>query len=185
MMTIFCTAHNDNIAYNIIEELQSTGYPIIDISIVVHDPNFKSILTDGVKTEIDVKAPYQCALGDVLCGSLGWIDDIDSVPIAGIGHLIVTGPLLSSLSLAALDIGTGGIAGMLMHQDVPESQAKNLESQIRDKCFMIAVHALNERDAHHIVSIFVKEGAEYVVSVHNTEQHISTRAQESTAQHSH
>ena len=156
-MTIFCTAHNDNIAYNIIEELQSTGYPIIDISIVVHDPNFKSILTDGVKTEIDVKAPYQCALGDVLCGSLGWIDDIDSVPIAG----------------------------MLMHQDVPESQAKNLESQIRDKCFMIAVHALNERDAHHIVSIFVKEGAEYVVSVHNTEQHISTRAQESTAQHSH
>lgn len=164
MPSIFCTARNDDIAYRIVEELQVTGCPIVAISLVVHDLNFVGFGPPDARTCAIIGSPDRRCVADLLCGALGCFDEIDTVPIPGIGPLIVAGPLLASMSMAAIDSHVGGIAGALINEGVPPFKARNLEGNIRDGCFMIAVEASNEQGSNHIKSIFIKEGAEYVVS---------------------
>jgi acetylornithine/succinyldiaminopimelate/putrescine aminotransferase len=79
----------------------------------------------------------------------------------------------------------GGFSGTLIHQGVPASKARNLECLVRGGGFMIAVHTSTMREAHHIANIFVKEGAEYVVTADPMKQRVKMKPPPLSAHHSH
>jgi hypothetical protein len=184
MMSLYCTARNDDVAYRIVEELQVTGYPAVDISLVVHDLNFIGFGPADACTCAIAGSPDRRCAADLLCGALGCFGDIDSVPIPGIGPLIVAGPLLAPLSLAAIDSSSGGIAGALINEGVPPFKARTLEGDLRDGCFLLAVETFAARDANHIMSIFVKEGAGYAVSISKPMLRPPMKARQAPIQHS-
>ncbi len=72
------------------------------------------------------------------------------------------GPILATLSGAAVGAAVGAATGALVGLGVPEFEAKQYEGRIRDGNILISVHTENARQRDRAKDIFAAAGAEAI-----------------------
>jgi hypothetical protein len=161
--TVYCVARDRAHAEQIVDELKAAGCPRDAISVLFTD---KSGTRDFAETE-ETKAPESATTGGVagagIGAVLGWLAGIGTLAIPGVGPFIAAGPIMGALSGAGVGAATGGIIGALVGLGIPEHEAKEYDTMIRDGGALISVSADNSAkfDAREI---FERLGARNVRS---------------------
>ena len=163
--SVFCIATTEGQAQRIVRHLQSQGFADSEISVLL--PNVGGTHDMGhVKT---TKAPEGtatgAATGGVAGGVLGLLAGIGSLAIPGLGPFIAAGPIMAALSGAAVGATTGGLIGGLIGLGIPEIEAKQYETKLKQGNFLISVHVENNDEESRAKDIFKKEDAEDISTV--------------------
>jgi len=95
-----------------------------------------------------------------LGGALGWLAGVGALAIPGLGPLIAAGPILATLSGAAVGGTVGGLTGALIGMGIPEYEAKQYESKLRHGNILMAVHVDDSEEAGTVRQIMSEEKAE-------------------------
>ena len=121
-------------------DLKATGFSASDISVLLADQN----ATRDFPHETNTKAPEEAAAGagtgGLLGGGVGWLVGIGSLAIPGLGPFIAADPILAALGGAAIGAAVGGITGALIGMGIPELEAKQYESKLREGNILVSVH---------------------------------------------
>lgn len=137
---VVCLVPTESHADRVIDSLRSGGFTSNDISILMPDQSGTRDL--GVKKE--TKAPEGASTGAgtgaLLGGALGWLAGIGALAIPGVGPFVAAGPIMAALSGAAIGATTGGVTGGLIGMGIPEMEAKQYESKLREGNILISVH---------------------------------------------
>lgn len=159
---IYCLAKTDAQAIRIANHLKTSGFSPGDISILTPDRG-------GVREvghENSTKAPEGAAAGvgtgALLGGALGWMAGVGALAIPGVGPLIAAGPILATLTGAAVGGTVGGVSGALIGLGIPEYEAKQYEGKLREGHILICVHAVDSNEAARARKILTDEKAESI-----------------------
>lgn len=147
-------------AEQIVEELQSAGFPASEISILLPDNEGKHDIGHVKATKAPEGATTGAATGGVTGGVLGLLAGIGALAIPGVGPFIAAGPIMAALSGAAIGATTGGIVGALIGLGIPEIEAKRYEDKLKSGNYLIAVHAEDSDQKDRAKEIFKRAGAE-------------------------
>ena len=79
------------------------------------------------------------AVGGVIGGVGGWLLSAALLTVPVIGPVLAAGPLVAALGGAAVGAGTGGLVAGLTAHGVSDSDAQQIEGQIRDGGALIMV----------------------------------------------
>ena len=163
--SVFCIANTEGKAQSIVRRLQAQGFLDSEISVLL--PNIGGTHDIGhVKT---TKAPEGtatgAATGGVAGGILGLLAGIGSLAIPGVGPFIAAGPIMAALSGAAIGATTGGIVGGLIGLGIPEIEARQYETKLKQGNFLISVHVENGGQQTLAKEIFEGENAENITTV--------------------
>ena len=96
--------------------------------------------------------------GGVLGGLAGFLVGISALVIPGIGPIVGTGILVSTLAGAGIGAATGGLVGALTGQGVPEEDAKGYEERVREGSILLTVQAHGEGQADQAREVFDRTG---------------------------
>jgi hypothetical protein len=128
-------------AEQIVEGLQSAGFPASEISVLLPDTQGKHNIGHVKATKAPEGATTGAATGGVTGGVLGLLAGIGALAIPGVGPFIAAGPIMAALSGAAIGATTGGVVGGLIGMGIPEIEAKRYEDRLKNGNYLIAVHA--------------------------------------------
>jgi hypothetical protein len=102
-------------AQNAVRELETTGIPHSDISIVANQANSGyRIAPVGAETEAAAGAGTGAAAGAVLGGGAGLLAGLGIIAIPGLGPVVAAGWLAAAAVTAAAAAGVGGMVGGLI-----------------------------------------------------------------------
>jgi len=118
-------------AEQIVERLQTAGFPSDEISILLPDTEGRHDIGPVKATKAPEGATTGAAAGGVTGGVLGLVAGICSLSIPGIGPFIAAGPIMAALSGAAIGGTTGGVLGGLIGLGIPEIEAKRYEDKLK------------------------------------------------------
>jgi hypothetical protein len=159
---VYSLAKTDVQAIQIANRLKTSGFSPSDISIITPD-------RAGVREvghENSTKAPEGAAAGAgtgaLLGGALGWMAGVGALAIPGVGPLIAAGPILATLTGLAVGGTVGGVSGGLIGLGIPEYEAKQYESKLRDGHILLCVHARDSNEAAKARKILTEEKAESI-----------------------
>ena len=161
---VFCIAKSRSLGEQIIERLQTSGFPTSEISILLPDTEGKHDIGHVKATKAPEGATTGAATGGVTGGVLGLLAGIGALAIPGVGPLIAAGPILAALSGAAVGGATGGIVGGLIGLGIPEIEAKRYEEKLRAGNYLIAVCVRDDDEEDRAKEIFEDAGAEDVTA---------------------
>ena len=147
-------------AEQIVEGLQSAGFPASEISVLLPDTQGKHDIGHIKATKAPEGATTGAATGGVTGGVLGLLAGIGALAIPGVGPFIAAGPIMAALSGAAVGATTGGVVGGLIGMGIPEIEAKRYEDKLRNGNYLIAVHAADGAKKDRAKEIFKSAGAE-------------------------
>ena len=147
-------------AEQIVEGLQSAGFPASEISVLLPDTQGKHDIGHIKATKAPEGATTGAATGGVTGGVLGLLAGIGALAIPGVGPFIAAGPIMAALSGAAIGATTGGVVGGLIGMGIPEIEAKRYEDKLRNGNYLIAVHAKDGNEKDRAKEIFKSAGAE-------------------------
>lgn len=151
-------------ADQIVGELQTGGFSKNDISVLFPDQKG----TRDFAHEKNTKAPEGSAIGatagGALGGTLGLLVGIGSLAIPGLGPFIAAGPIMAALSGAAAGAAVGGLTGALVGLGIPELEAKQYESKVKDGNILVSVHAESADEITRAKAILQQRGATDVVT---------------------
>lgn len=133
-------------AEDAVDELQDYGYDTGDISIIMRDIDQKETPAKSAGAKITRGAVSGATTGAVVGGIAGLLG---ALLIPGIGGFLIGGPIAaafgltgaaaSTLSGAATGAVTGGLLGGFMGLGLPEEEAREYESRIKEGDILIAV----------------------------------------------
>jgi hypothetical protein len=132
-------------AETIIDALGRAGVPSSDVSVLLPDKKGTRDFAHEKNTKAPEGAVAGASAGGVLGGTLGLLAGIGALAIPGLGPFIAAGPIMAALSGAAAGATVGGIAGALVGMGIPEVEAKQYESKIKDGNILLSVHAEGDR----------------------------------------
>ena len=147
-------------AEQIVEELQSAGFPASEISILLPDNEGKHDIGHVKATKAPEGATTGATAGGVTGGVLGLLAGIGALAIPGVGPFIAAGPIMAALSGAAIGATTGGVVGALIGMGIPEIEAKRYEDKLKSGNYLIAVHVNDGDQKDRAKEIFKTAGAE-------------------------
>jgi hypothetical protein len=127
-------------AETIIDDLGREGVPSSDVSVLLPDKKGTRDFAHEKNTKAPEGAVAGASAGGVLGGTLGLLAGIGALAIPGLGPFIAAGPIMAALSGAAAGATVGGIAGALVGMGIPEIEAKQYESKIKDGNILLSVH---------------------------------------------
>ena len=158
---VMCIVQKQSQAESIVAQLQSTGFPSSDISVLF--PN-----TNGMTDFAHIKAPEGAVAGartgGLLGGTLGFLAGIGVLSIPGLGPIVAAGPLLATLSGVTAGARVGGISGGLIGIGIPEIDAKRYEGKIMGGNVLISVHAETNEEVRRAEGLFKAAQAEDICS---------------------
>ena len=160
----FCIAKSRSQAEQIVERLQSSGFPSSEISILLPETDGNHDIGHVKATKAPEGATTGVAAGGVTGGVLGLLAGIGALAIPGVGPLIAAGPIVAALTGAAVGGTTGGIVGGLIGLGIPEIEAKRYEEKLKSGNYLIAVHTDNDDQEDRAEQIFKDAGAEDVTT---------------------
>jgi uncharacterized membrane protein len=73
---------------------------------------------------------------------------IGLLAIPGIGPILAAGPIVATLTGAAVGAGAGGLVGALIGLGIPEIEAKQYDSYINDGRILVLVDSDSERKGY-------------------------------------
>lgn len=147
-------------AEQIIQDLQTAGFPVSEISILLPDNEGKHDIGHVKATKAPEGATTGAATGGVTGGVLGLLAGIGALAIPGVGPFIAAGPIMAALSGAAIGATTGGVVGALIGLGIPEIEAKRYENKLKTGNYLIAVHVKDGDQKDQAKEIFESAGAE-------------------------
>ena len=133
--SVFCIAKSASQAEQIVEDLQSAGFDVSEISVLMPDTAGKHDFGHVKATKAPEGATTGATAGGVTGGVLGLLAGIGALAIPGVGPFIAAGPIMAALSGAALGATTGGLVGGLIGLGIPEIEAKRYEQKLRGQLF--------------------------------------------------
>ena len=158
--SVFCIANSASQAEQIVEDLQSAGFDVSEISVLMPDTAGKHDFGHVKATKAPEGATTGATAGGVTRGVLGLLAGIGALAIPGVGPFIAAGPIMAALSGAALGATTGGLVGGLIGLGIPEIEAKRYEQKLRAGNYLIAVDARDSDQVDRAKEIFKSAGAE-------------------------
>jgi hypothetical protein len=161
---VFCIAKSHAQAEQIVERLQTSGFPAEEISILLPETEGKHDIGHVKATKAPEGATTGAATGGVTGGVIGLLAGIGALAIPGVGPLIAAGPIMAALSGAAIGGTAGGIVGGLVGLGIPEIEAKRYEEKLKAGNYLIAVHAHDDDQEDRAEEIFENAGAEDITS---------------------
>jgi len=162
--SVFAIVKTYSQAEQVVEQLQSSGFPASEISALLPENQGKHDIGHVKATKAPEGATTGAAAGGVTGGVLGLLAGIGSLAIPGVGPLIAAGPIMAALSGAAIGASTGGLIGGLVGLGIPEIEAKRYEGKLKTGNYLIAVHTRNSDEEKVAKEIFKNAGAEDISS---------------------
>lgn len=161
---VFCIATSHGQAEQIVESLQSSGFPSEEISVLLPDTEGKHDIGHVKATKAPEGATTGAATGGVTGGVIGLLAGIGALAIPGVGPLIAAGPIMAALSGAAIGGTAGGVVGGLIGLGIPEIEAKRYEAKLKSGNYLVAVHTHDDDQEDRAEKIFKDAGAEDITS---------------------
>jgi hypothetical protein len=161
---VYCIANSDSQAVQIANRLRKSGFSASDISVLAPDRSGVRDLGHQNATKAPEGAAAGASSGALLGGALGWLAGVGMLAIPGVGPLIAAGPILATLSGAALGGTMGGLTGALVGAGIPEFEAQQYEGRLREGNILISVHAEDSDEASRIRQIMSEEKAESITT---------------------
>src|SRR6201995_2463840 len=141
-------------AEQIVENLQESGFPPAEISILLPDNEGKHDIGYVKATKAPEGATTGVTAGGVTGGVLGLLAGIGALAIPGVGPFIAAGPIMAALSGTAIGATTGGIVGGLIGMGIPEIEARRYEDKLKSGNYLISVHARDDEAEDRAKKIF-------------------------------
>ena len=104
-------------------------------------------------------------------GVLGLLAGMGALAIPGVGPFIAAGPIMAALSGAAVGAAIGGITGALVGMGIPEYEAKQYETKVKDGNILLSVHS-HDRDEANLIKEIMKSAKADDISI-TTEESVS------------
>lgn len=158
--SVFCLAKSHGQAEQIVERLEASGFPKVEISVLLPDTGGKHDVGHVIATKAPEGAVTGGTAGGVAGGVLGLLAGIGALAIPGVGAFIAAGPIMAALSGAAVGAATGGVVGGLIGMGIPEIEAKRYEEKLKTGNYLIAVHTHDGKEKDRAEKIFEDAGAE-------------------------
>ncbi len=158
--TIICVVKTPAQAETIVMRLQQAGLSSADISVLMPDRSGSRDFGYEHNTKAPEGATLGVGAGGVAGGVLGLLAGIGALAIPGVGPLIAAGPIMATLSGAAIGATLGGIAGALVGFGMPEQEARQYESKVMDGGILISAHVYGREEVDDIERILQVAGAE-------------------------
>lgn len=133
-------------AITAVEALQAQGYTQDDISVVAKDKEELRTVRKETGTKVEEGLATGAATGGILGGTAGFLAGIGALAIPGIGPVLAAGPIAATLAGAAVGAGTGGLAGTLIGLGIPEKEATQYETDVKNGKLLVLVDADAKRD---------------------------------------
>jgi hypothetical protein len=99
------------------------------------------------------------ATGIALGAITGWLLGIGALAIPGGAPFLAVGPIFAALSGAAIGACAGGIGGALIGLGIPEYEARVYAGKVESGHILIAVHAVNAKEAEEARCALENAGA--------------------------
>lgn len=181
---IFCVVPDGELAQRIAGELVQAGFTQQQISVLLRQGSTMrpmaspgaATMADGAQvvhlSERETLVPEGVVVGagagGLLGGTLGWLAGIGSLAIPGVGPLIASGVLFSTLSGVAVGAILGGSAGMLVGLGLSEVDAKLYEERVKEGGVVISAATPDAERVRAAREIFERNGAESIVTTQGT-----------------
>jgi uncharacterized membrane protein len=150
----------------IVEDLQKAGFSMDDVSVLVPAGSRQHELGHEKNTKMPEGAATGAATGGVLGGTLGLLAGIGAIAIPGLGPFIAAGPIMGLLGGAAAGATAGGLTGALVGLGIPEYEAKQYESRLRNGGnLLISVHTNDRRERELAKEVFERHDADDIATV--------------------
>lgn len=140
-------------AETIVTRLKNAGILTTDISVLLPDRSGSRDFAHEHNTKAPEGATIGGSAGGIAGGTLGLLAGIGALAIPGVGPFIAAGPLMAALSGAAVGAAIGGVAGALVGLGIPEYEAKQYESKVKDGNILISVHTHDKDEAKNIKKV--------------------------------
>lgn len=150
---VICIAKTVLQAETIITRLQKAGISTSNISVLMPDRSGSRDFAHEHNTKAPEGATIGVSAGGVTGGVLGLLAGIGALAIPGVGPFIAAGPIMAALSGAAVGAAIGGIGGALVGLGMPEYEAKQYETKVRDGNILISVHTYDSDEATRVKQI--------------------------------
>ena len=174
--SVFGIVKTHSQAEQIVESLQSAGFPASEISVLLPDNQGKHDIGHVKATKAPEGATAGAATGGVTGGVLGLLAGIGALAIPGIGPFIAAGPIMAALSGAAIGGTTGGVVGGLVGMGMPEIEAKRYEDKLRSGNYLIAVDVADGNQKDRAKEVFKNSGAEDISTLSMSKTPAEARA---------
>lgn len=149
--TVFGIFADREHAESAINELESKGFNTKDISIIMRDQNEAKEIHHNTGANVAGGAASGATTGAVVGGIAGLLVGIGAITIPGIGGILIGGPIATALGLTGAAASTttgaltgalaGGLLGALVSLGVPENEAREYETSVREGGILVAVAA--------------------------------------------
>lgn len=163
--SVFCIATSVAQAEQIVTNLEASGFPTNDISVLLPDSTATGDFGHVKSSKASEGIATGATTGGLAGGTIGLLAGIGALAIPGLGPFIAAGPIMAALSGAAVGATAGGVVGGLIGMGIPEIEAKRYEDHLKKGNFLISVHAANGDRIDRAKEIFDAAGAEDISTV--------------------
>jgi hypothetical protein len=133
--------------------VRSRGYGQDDVDLLMSDEARRRHFGEGGDTGLETKAAEGAGVGAAVGGGLGallaGLAAAGTIALPGIG-LIALGPIAAALMGGVIGVATGGLVGALIGYGIPEEQARQYESGIREGHIVIGVRPRSDEDVRYL-----------------------------------
>ena len=142
-----------NHAEQALNGLKAAGFEPAQVSVVAKDKAEVQQMAEHTDMAGEGAATGAVS-GGVLGGVVGFLVGISALVIPGIGPIVGTGIIISTLAGAGIGAAAGGLVGALASQGVPEDDAKEYEEHVRAGSILVTVHALSDEEEQQAREVF-------------------------------
>jgi hypothetical protein len=161
---VFCIAKSRSQAEDIINRLQSSGFPTSEISVLMPETQGKHDIGPVKATKAPEGTATGATAGGITGGVIGLLAGVGALAIPGVGPLIAAGPIVAALTGVGVGGVAGGIVGGLIGLGIPEIEAKRYDQKLRAGNYVVAVAVRNNDEEDRAEDIFKKAGAEDITT---------------------
>ncbi len=143
-----------NHAEQALNGLKERGFTPEQVSVVAQDKQDVRQMTENTDMAGGEGAAAGAATGGVLGGLAGFLVGISALVIPGIGPIVGTGIIVSTLAGAGLGAVAGGLVGALTEQGVDEHDAREYEGHVKAGSILLTVHAASAQQEQQAREVF-------------------------------
>jgi len=143
-----------NHAEQALNGLKSHGFTPEQVSVVAQAKREVQQMSANTDMADGEGAAAGAATGGVLGGLAGFLIGISALVIPGIGPIVGTGIIVSTLAGAGIGAVAGGLVGALTSQGVDEADAREYEGHVKAGSILLTVHANSAEQEQQAREVF-------------------------------
>lgn len=122
-----------------IEQLKAEGYSTDEISVIAKDRKDMKAISEETGTKAPEGVATGATAGGLVGGIAGLLAGLGIMAIPVFGPIMVAGPIAVTLTGTAVGAGAGGLVGGLIGLGIPEDEAKEYESNVKEGQILVLV----------------------------------------------